>query len=191
MKSYTKIASIALVLAILLVSGYLFSGRSVVPPNSVKYQNKELGISLFYPQSLREITKQEPEFLRLALPTTELTSVEVPETITFLKPSTLASPNDLEKTLVSSVIFDASGEHPDSIGQFGQAEIGGQRFYFIQSGRFEGWLSYEYFLTKSDKVMQISVRWYIGDHWMDPTFEIKDDARYKQLMDILATVRIL
>lgn len=191
MKSYTK--QIVGILVLLLVAtwayGFFYSDLKT-PPNSVKYQNKDAGVSFYYPQIFRQLAKMDNELVRLALPTTELTSIEYPETITFLKPESITQPSDLEEVLLGKVIFDGSGEHPDSVGQFGQADIGGQRFYFIQSGRFEGILSYEYFLTKDTVVLPISIRWYIGDRWMDPTFEIKDDPRYKQLIDILSTLKV-
>jgi hypothetical protein len=191
MKSHTKHIVWAIILLLLATWTYgFFYSDLKTPPNSFKYQNKEAGISFFYPQSFREITKIDSEIVRLALPTTELSSVEIPETITFLKPEIITKPSDLEKVLLSKVIFDGSGEHPDSVGQFGQADINGQRFYFIQSGRFEGILSYEYFLAKDTVVLPISIRWYIGDRWMDPTFEIKDDPRYKELIGILSTLKV-
>jgi hypothetical protein len=191
MKSYTKqiVGAIILLLVVTWAYGFFYSDLKT-PPNSIKYQNKEAGISFFYPKSFRELSKKESEIVRLALPTTELTSIEYPETITFLKPETITKPADLEEVLLEKVIFDGSGEHPDSVGQFGQSDINGQRFYFIQSGRFEGILSYEYFLTKDTLVLPISIRWYIGHRWMDPTFEIKDDPRYKELIGILSTLKV-
>ena len=192
MKLNPKMAVCICILAIILVASYLFSVfHPSTPANTTRYENTEAGLSFYYPQSLTKATSIDRELIRLALPITETGGSDVSDTITFGKPITLTQPADLQKVLVEQVTLDPSGEHPDSLQSFGQIQVKGQRFYFIQSGRFEGWLSYDYFLVQDKNVLPIFARWYIGDRWTDPTFEIKYDARYTQLITILSTIKLV
>jgi hypothetical protein len=185
------IVRLFVILGVLLLGYVLVSFWMGVPASKVKYEDKQAGLSFLYPKSLTEIAKIEPELIRLALPKVETGSGDVPETITFRKPINISpTTTDLSKVLISQVVLDGSGDHPESIDSFRQVEIKGRRFYFIQTGRLEGWLSYDYFLLQDHTLLPIAVRWYIGSRWTDPTFEVKFDPRYAELVDILATVRI-
>ncbi|TAK57577.1 hypothetical protein EPO17_01625 [Patescibacteria group bacterium] len=191
MKSYLKptLGIFALVVVLVLVCISLYS-RPTVPADTIRYENKEIGVSFLYPKSLRNVaTTTEQELVHLALPLSKFTSLGYPETITFLKPIVITEPSDLEEILVRRVIFDGSGEHPDSIGDFKTKDIQGKRFYFIQNGRFEGIISYEFFFVTDKTVVPVSVRWY-SDRWMDPSFVMEDDPRYAELLDILGTLRV-
>ncbi len=190
--TYTKPFLGIFILLVILIVGYFFTAsKSDIPVNTTHYENKDAGVSFYYPKSLTETTKIEGELVRLTPRVADLSQQDPSDTITFFKPVTFAKADDLKKIMIETVVFDGSGNHPDSLDSFGQADIGGQRFYFIQSGRFEGILTYDYFLVKDDRVLPIFVRWYIGELWTDPTFEIKFDDRYKQLIKILGTVQVV
>jgi len=97
--------------------------------------------------------------------------------------------NSLDNLLIGDVVFDGSGMHPNSINDFEKISMGENEYLRIKVGRFEGVLTYNYYLPKGSKVFVFSFA-ARGVDWTNPELDEEIDPTHLELKKILRTVEI-
>ncbi len=95
---------------------------------------------------------------------------------------------EFNSLLLNDVIFDGSGLHPTSISQFKKVSIGGREFYKIRTERFEGVLSYGYYLPLGNKIAVFSFT-ARGVDWTNPNLDEESNPTHVILRQILTTIQ--
>ncbi len=100
-----------------------------------------------------------------------------------------------QEVLINDVVFDGSGLHPESFAKFTARHLGTHDFYFIQTGRFEGVLSFNYYLSAAalakeglstgDKIHVFTLV-SRGVDWTNPNFDPEQDPGHLKLKELLA-----
>lgn len=93
----------------------------------------------------------------------------------------------VESVIIANTFFDGSGLHPKSISDFTQVKINGDIFYKIRTGRFEGTLSYVYYLIKNNTIFAFSFASQ-GVDWTNPTLDEEADGAHVILKQMLSTL---
>ncbi len=151
------------------------------------YSNDAL--SFLYPADL-SIEPREDELFTACKDFAE--PIKIESCVFFAKELNIVSKEDLteksyEPAILSDVIFDGSGEHPESLDEFSKVVIGSHEYYAIKTGRFEGQLSYNYYLPVGPKVYVFGFR-SMGVDWTNPELDEQGDPGHVLLREILSTV---
>ena len=156
------------------------------------YTNTQYGFELKYPQSLVTTSNSSPQNGDIVefVSKTSLRGADMPEKIISIKRigDTPTNQTSLEKILTTYTIFDASGMSPQSLSEFAQERIGNNTFYSIRIGRFEGVVSFAYYLVNEKGVFKFDVISQGVENWMEPTFNEQTDAGRVLLKQILGTL---
>jgi hypothetical protein len=106
----------------------------------------------------------------------------------------------IERAVINDATYNPSGLHPKSIRELAKVKIGNHEYHKVRTTRFEGVLSYSYYLT--DLVLQkppvpgTSFRLIVfsftsrGVDWTNPNLDEENDPNHLTLKEILKTVRI-
>jgi hypothetical protein len=94
-----------------------------------------------------------------------------------------------EPVLVSDVTFDPSGMQPKGLSDFKKVAIGGYQFYAIRVGRYEGVLTYNYYLPVDNRVYVFSFT-SRGVDWTNPELNEAADPGHLLLRQMLSTIEI-
>ncbi len=105
-------------------------------------------------------------------------------------PVPITTTNTMEKILFEKTVFDGSGMNPTSIDQFKVEKLGNETFYTIQTGRFEGQISYSAYVVKNAKVYPFHFAWMVGADWMSPEYDVTKDENLAVFKKILSSVEI-
>lgn len=193
------IIAIAILVILLLGGTYFFKGakRFGVPgegtpaflrENGNIFSDSQSGMRFFYyPEwqlqvknsvtDLAEFSWSEPNF---------------PEQKHFLKVTRVStSPENYEKKLIDSTIFDASGLNPSSFGQFSKVRLGKHDFYFIRTGLFEAVLSVRYALVTPRGIFAFDLASHGVPDWMEPSFNADFEPGHRALRDVLSTIEFV
>ncbi len=152
------------------------------------YRNEELGFEFKYPSKYQEFIDLENSN-QPSVPIITLLSLE-PNNDLFLTVRHKVIPTDqsFKEIILDSVIFDGSGLHPKSLDMFKIISLGENKFYFIQSGLFEGILSYEYFLINKQDLFWFYFR-SNGVDWTNPDFNGEIFPPHLEWKKILSTFK--
>jgi hypothetical protein len=144
-------------------------------------------------------------------------SINYPQKYVFAKPVT--SPGDVvqwfdsskvftnpeAKNLINISILSANGEpsftdyiskypilngNTDRPFQFTPRVIGSNKFYYTQTERFEGTLSYDYYLLRGNALYRFSSVSQ-GVAWTDPDLDTENDSTHATLKEMLATLKFI
>ena len=156
------------------------------------YENEFYGFELKYPQSFQIVSNISPQRESVVefISKTALASADMPEKVISIKRVGDARPtlSSLERILIAHTIFDASGLSPKSLSEFTQEKIGNNMFYSIRIGRFEGVVSFAYYLVTGKGVFKFDVISQGVENWMEPTFNEDTDAGRVLLKEMLGTL---
>jgi hypothetical protein len=149
-----------------------------------KYTNENLGVSFSYPNDWTQGTSSNgKEIFNLLKDKNRIT-------LDLLGPfKCLCTSKELEQIIISNTIFDGSGLSPKSIDEFKKINYNGNIFYKVRTGRFEGVLSYSYYLPLQNKVLVFSFVSY-GVDWTNPNLDEENDSSHLVLKNILSTIKI-
>lgn len=137
--------------------------HKVVPVEMVTYTDDELGITLTYPEG------EKFEIGPAVLIPTGATALE---------------------TMAKAVVMDGSGMNPET-SRFVREVSPYTTIYYVQSGRFEGMISYDGFVVKNNFVFPIRYRWDGVTNWNDPSYEPTKDPHFKIFLDTLKSVQFI
>ena len=147
------------------------------------YRNGNVGFTFSYPTNWEEGTfGRDDEFINILNGQNQIEA-------RLLGPfKCKCTDKELEQILVSDVIYDGSGKHPQSINEFTKITIANNQFYKIRTSRFEGTLSYNYYLPKDNRVLVLSFTSQ-GVAWTDPNLDEESDSTHVVLKQILSTFK--
>jgi len=140
-----------------------------------------------------ELTQRSGEWFRLGSGD-EGRSVSM-EFIAAQRPEQITDTRSLEDILLANTRFAGSGFTPDGIDEYTEETIGGHTFYVIQTGRFEGDVSYNYFLKAGKAVVPFSIQYYVGEYyvggaWTDEDYDPTTHPFYKEAREVLASITV-
>jgi len=95
---------------------------------------------------------------------------------------------NFQDVVLANTVFDGSGMNPTSISKFTQVRINKLVFYKIKTGRFEGVLSYVYYLQRDNVVFAFSFT-SRGVDWTNPNLDEEADSTHVILKQMLSTLK--
>jgi len=95
---------------------------------------------------------------------------------------------NFQEVIIKNTIFDGSGKNPDSWDEFSPIKIGENTFYKIKTGRFEGVLSYTYYLLYDNQVLAFSFT-SLGVDWTNENLDEEGDVAHMILKQMLSTLK--
>lgn len=93
-----------------------------------------------------------------------------------------------QERIIGDVYFDASGEHPQSFSQFKEVVLGNHKFYYINSGIFEGVLSGNYYLVVPQGIYAFLFSSF-GVDWTNSQFNPDTEPMHVVVKQMLQTFR--
>lgn len=167
---------------------WIKTSQSLVANAQSTFDEPQSGLSFTYPSTLN-LSSSTPA---LWTGCQSFSDSPVSSCVSFVKVINLnaagkLTASDYEPALLSDVTFDPSGMHPKSIGEFKKVIIGTHEFYAIRTGRFEGVLSYNYYLIEGSKIYVFSFISRSVD-WTNPDLDEQSDPGHTLLRQILSTV---
>lgn len=144
------------------------------------YEDASLGISFEYPKSFEQQDGNPNVFLAKDKSGDEIGERKIESADNALK--------SVEAALLDDVVYGASGAHPKSIGEFQKVTIAGRQFYKIRTERFEGVLSYNYYLPLGNQIAVFSFRAQ-GVDWTNPNLDEETVPAHFVLKQVLATLK--
>ena len=150
-------------------------------PGMTAYSSNTLGLGFQYPKSYAlGGTAAAPTFSSSEKVYTYPQSV-----ITVTRVSNSSA--SYKQVLMNSVTYDASGMLPKAFSEFSQQKMGGNTYYRIQNGLFEGTLTVTYFLVNSRGIYEFQLH-SLGVDWTNPKFNLEKQPGIVVLKQILPTV---
>jgi hypothetical protein len=95
-----------------------------------------------------------------------------------------------QSILLTHTYMDGSGANPSSMAAFSQQKFGAYTFYYMQTGRYEGTISYQAYFQQGKIVYPISFSWYVGAKWSDQSYVTTTDPTLATFKQILASVSL-
>ncbi len=151
--------------------------------------NREYGFQVKYPPGYVAIAgltnTMRKEIVKFEY-TDPLKAPTPPDSITIrLVPWT--KDTDFRKVLIDDVVFDGSGEHPEDFSEFTERTIGNYTYYSILTGRFEGVLSFAYYVVSEKYGIYAFDAVAHGVDWTNPNLNEEEDSVHKALKSMLET----
>ncbi len=107
-----------------------------------------------------------------------------------IKKLDIFSGNNFQDVIIKNTIFDGSGLNPESWSQFEEVKMGNNLFYKILTGRFEGSLSYSYYLVHGNTIYDFSFLSH-GVDWTNPNLDQEADSTHIVLKKMLETLEFI
>ena len=155
------------------------SSSSADTINWQSYDNSNLGISLKYPKDWSHGVLAKDDWILNLLKDNNQVTIRIIENFESIP----------EIAILQDVVFDGSGKQPKSINEFTKVKIGDYEYYKIQTGRFEGVLSYNYYLPVKNKIFVFSFTAQ-GVDWTNPNLDEENVPTHLILKQILSTVKM-
>ena len=160
------------------------------------YRNAALGIEFQYPARFSEVPASvswwhyERGTPTLAAWKNGRSSSTLPDEFIVMTRYETPSRKTFESVLLERTVFGASGLSPTSLSQFTKKQIGGREFYSTQIERFEGVLSFAYYLPTPSYVYRFNSIAQ-GVDWTNPKLDVENDPTHAALRELLATLTII
>ncbi|MBU6390010.1 hypothetical protein KGQ31_00490 [Patescibacteria group bacterium] len=151
-----------------------------IPQGWLKYEDLSLGLSFYYPL---DFTKMNGDSAALLIE--DKNGNKIGERSLDLGAD---STTTVEAAIINDTVFDASGLHPESFSEYKKVKIGNCEFYEIRTGRFEGQLSYGYYLPLGNKIAVFSFT-ARGVDWTNPDLDEENNPTHAILRQILTTIQ--
>ncbi len=173
-------------------------GKLVKVSDMKTYQNTALGITFEYSARFSE-ARRGPTWARIPADTLaafdSYKDKRIPDNTTYpdeeilVRRYAISSSGSFEGILLENTVKDASGLHPKSLAEFTKKAIGGKEFYSIMTSRFEGTLSFAYYLITPSYVYRFdSVDQ--GTDWTNQNLDTENDPTHIALKELLGTLAI-
>lgn len=107
-----------------------------------------------------------------------------------LRASSIPEGKKFEDILISDVVFDGSGGNPKSIDEFSSKKLGNNTVYYIETGRFEGILSTNYYIVRNNLIFSF-VSTSSPIDWTNPNYKTENDQLNKNLQQIFSTLKFI
>ena len=149
------------------------------------YTNNQYGLRLDYP-SIFAAVKNGTGFLLVL----ENKSKDFPNNSIYNKITVSVMPakgtKSVNEYLAQYPIINGNTNKPFS---FTERKLGSNTFYYAQTERFEGTLSFRYLILKGDNIFDFSSI-SEGVAWTDPNLDVENDSTHSYLKGILTTLWI-
>ncbi len=152
------------------------------------YTNTQSGFELKYPQKFLPVNVVDGKSI-LAFTDRSNTKQRLSTLPDIsLRTFTINSGDDYRNLLIKDAVFSGSGMHPKSFGEFSSKKIGDNAVYHIQTGRFEGVLSINYYLVIKNQIFAFTLTSSPVD-WTNANFKSESDPLNQILLQILSTFK--
>ncbi len=178
------------IIALIVIGGgvYIYNKNSVETPDksSKTYTNTQYKFSFNYPSvftiSNQNIGQEGLVLLRDSSKTFPNTDLHNQILVSAFSAKGATSFADY---LTKYPIVDANSNRPLN---FVQRTLGSNIFYYAQTERFEGTLSYSYYLLKGDTIFDFTSISH-GVAWTDPNLDVENDSTHSFLKGLLTSLR--
>ncbi|MFA5828745.1 MAG: hypothetical protein WC841_05325 [Candidatus Shapirobacteria bacterium] len=161
-----------------------------VPPkgDNLVFENSDLGIKLGYPENFSPVECILEDDVICLDETAKSSRLSTKPDIRLYR-IRLENTGDYKQVMMGDVIFDASGLSPESFEEFVPIVAGGNSFYKIKTGLFEGILTYKYFLVRNSDILVFEVTSSPAG-WTEEGYDPEKDELNRQFLEMTGSMEL-
>ncbi|MCL5091117.1 MAG: hypothetical protein M1514_03850 [Patescibacteria group bacterium] len=161
----------------------------------VSYINAPNKISFFYPKKFVQVTCPSIDILPkfnylICLNDSTRNQRLTPLPDVAVRRLSMTGFKNFQEVLINDAVYEGSGMNPKSFSEFKELKLSDNTFYYLETGRFEGILSFNYYVIRGEEIIGFNLVSSPVD-WTNPKFISENDLLNQELITILKSFKFI